>query len=128
MEPHRHDEISRPVAGDLHSRQTRAATFLLNEARCHTLDEYVAATPLSRVILPLMRACFFQRRDLRCCRRVMAIKSLPISPASSPKSRGRDPNTSHGISVVTPTEDDPAGPRQGIGLHRIQRASVGTVP
>ena len=33
--------------------------FIVKQAWLHTLDEYVADTPLSQVILPLMRACFF---------------------------------------------------------------------
>jgi len=38
----------------IHSRH-----FLLNEAWCHTLDEYVIDTPLNEVLLPLLRNCFF---------------------------------------------------------------------
>jgi hypothetical protein len=59
MAARREDEVSMPPAGDLGSKQTTSAISSLNEAWLHTLDEYVAATPLSRVILPLMRACFF---------------------------------------------------------------------
>ena len=59
MEPRRHGKISRPLAGDLRSRQTRAAISSLNEAWYHTLDEYVSDTSLGEVILPLMRDCFF---------------------------------------------------------------------
>jgi hypothetical protein len=36
-----------------------AAISSLNEAWCHTLDEYVGDAPLNEVILPLMRNCFF---------------------------------------------------------------------
>ena len=58
MGDRRADEVSRPPAGDLGSKQTIGSIFSLNEAWVHTLDEYVATTPLSQVILPLMRACF----------------------------------------------------------------------
>jgi len=45
--------------GNLSSRETRGAISSLNEAWLHTLDEYVIDTPLSQVILPVMRVCFF---------------------------------------------------------------------
>ena len=59
MGARREDEVSRPPAGRLRSTQTHAAISSLNGAWLHTLDEYAADTPLSHVILPLMRACFF---------------------------------------------------------------------
>ena len=52
-------EVSGRPSGPPSSRQTRDAILSLNEAWLHTLDEYVVDTPLSQVILPLMRACFF---------------------------------------------------------------------
>ena len=52
-------EVSWRPSGHPSSRQTRDAISSLNEAWLHTLDEYVTNTPLSQVILPLMRACFF---------------------------------------------------------------------
>ena len=59
MGAHREDEVSRPPVAGLRSTQNPIAISSLNEAWLHTLDEYVADTPLSQVILPLMRACFF---------------------------------------------------------------------
>ena len=59
MEPLDGCEVSGHPSGHLNSRQTKDAISSLNEAWLHTLDEYVIGTPLSRVILPLMRACFF---------------------------------------------------------------------
>ena len=89
-----HDgEVSRPPSSDLRSTQSTAAISSLNDARCHTLEEYAVDMPLNQVILPLMRDCFFDGAICArfcCCRRVMAISSLAISLASSPKSRGRD--------------------------------------
>ena len=58
VEARREDEICRPPAGDLGSKQTTATISSLNGAWLHTLAEYVADTPLSQVILPLLRACF----------------------------------------------------------------------
>ena len=59
MEPRHRGEVSGRPSGHLNSRLTRDAISSLNEAWLHTLDEYAADTPLSHVILPLMRACFF---------------------------------------------------------------------
>jgi hypothetical protein len=81
MEPRAGGEVSGRPSGPLGSRQTRDAILSLNEAWLHTLNEYVVDTPLSQVILPVMRACF------------MAIRPFPISLASSPNSRGRDPQS-----------------------------------
>jgi hypothetical protein len=59
MAARRENEVSRPSPGDLCSKQTIGSISSLKQAWFHTLDEYVATTPLSQVILPLMRACFF---------------------------------------------------------------------
>ena len=59
MDPRDRGEVSRRPYGHLSTRQTRGAISSLNEAWLHTLDEYVIDTPLSQVILPVMRACFF---------------------------------------------------------------------
>src|SRR5215472_17315522 len=56
MEPR---EVSCRRYRHLSSGETRDAISSLNEAWLHTLDEYVIDTPLSQVILPVMRACFF---------------------------------------------------------------------
>ena len=45
--------------GDLHLIQTTPSILSLNEAWLHTLDRCVPDTPLSEVVLPLMRNCFF---------------------------------------------------------------------
>jgi hypothetical protein len=39
--------------------QNAIPIFSLNEAWLHTLDSCVVDTPLSEVIFPLMRSCFF---------------------------------------------------------------------
>ena len=59
MEPRDGGEVNRRPSGHLSARQTGDAISSLNEAWLHTLDEYVIDTPLSKVILPVMRACFF---------------------------------------------------------------------
>ena len=59
MEPRRDDNISKRPSGDLFSRQSATTISSLNEAWLHTLDEYVIDTPLSQIILPMMRGCFF---------------------------------------------------------------------
>ena len=59
MEPRRNDEVSRRRSGDLLSRKSTDTISSLNEAWLHTLDEYVIDTPLSQIILPTMRSCFF---------------------------------------------------------------------
>ena len=59
MQPRDGGEVSGRPSGPPSSRQTRDAILSLNEAWLHTLDEYVIDTPLSQVILPVMRACFF---------------------------------------------------------------------
>jgi hypothetical protein len=56
----RHDrEVGRPRSKDLPSKRVMASISSLNEAWLHTLDEYAINTPFSRVILPMMRSCFF---------------------------------------------------------------------
>ena len=64
----------------------------LNEAWLDALDRWAVDTPLSEVIFPLMRTCFFGERCTRCScwTTVMAINWLRISPASSGKSRARE--------------------------------------
>ena len=59
MEPRDNGEVSGRSSGHLSSRQSRDAISSLNEAWLHTLDEYVIDTPLTQVILPVMRACLF---------------------------------------------------------------------
>jgi hypothetical protein len=59
MEPRRDCGVSRHRSADLPSRQSTATIFSLNEAWLHILDEYVIDTPLSQIILPMMRGCFF---------------------------------------------------------------------
>jgi hypothetical protein len=59
MEPRDGGEVSGHPLGHLSSRQTGDAISSLNEAWLHTLDEYIIDTPLSQIILPVMRACFF---------------------------------------------------------------------
>ena len=59
MAPPDGGEVSRRPFGYLSSRKTRDAISSLNEAWLYALDEYVINTPLSQVILPVMRACFF---------------------------------------------------------------------
>ena len=45
--------------GDLQLRQTTLPILSLNEAWLRTLDRCALDSPLSEVILPLMRNCFF---------------------------------------------------------------------
>ena len=59
MEPRGNDEVSRSSDGNLGYRQSTAAISSLNEAWLHTLDEYAVNTPLSQIILPMIRSCFF---------------------------------------------------------------------
>ncbi len=59
MKSRRDRKVSGRPLGDLSARQTPDAISSLNEAWLHTLDEYVVGTPLSQVILPTMRSCFF---------------------------------------------------------------------
>ena len=59
MEPQRDGGVSKRRSGDLFSRKSTDTISSLNEAWLHTLDEYVIDTPLSHIILPMMRGCFF---------------------------------------------------------------------
>ena len=59
MEPYDDGEVSGHPSGNLSTRKTRDDISSPNEAWLHTLDEYVIDTPLSQVILSVMRACFF---------------------------------------------------------------------
>jgi len=52
-------EINKLPPEDLQLGQTTAPISSLNEAWLHTLDRCVTDMPLSGVILPLMRNCFF---------------------------------------------------------------------
>ena len=45
--------------GDPQPRQITCPILSLNEAWLHTLDRCVPDSPMSEVILPLMRNCFF---------------------------------------------------------------------
>ena len=45
--------------GDPQPRQITCPILSLNEAWLHTLDRSVPDSPMSEVILPLMRNCFF---------------------------------------------------------------------
>ena len=59
MEIRRDGGVSRRPSEDLFSRQFATTISSLNEAWLHTLDEYVIDTPLSQIILPMIRGCFF---------------------------------------------------------------------
>ena len=52
-------EVSKFRPGDPRLEQTTGPISSLNEAWFHTLDRCVVDSPLSEVILPLMRNCFF---------------------------------------------------------------------
>jgi hypothetical protein len=51
--------IGKPPPGDPRRKQATGPICSLNEAWFHALDRCVIDTPLSEVILPLMRGCFF---------------------------------------------------------------------
>ena len=59
MEPRGKDEVRKRSDGHFRLTRSTAGIYSLNEAWLHTLDEYVINTPMSQVILPVMRACFF---------------------------------------------------------------------
>jgi len=59
MESQRDGGVSRRPSGDLFPRLSTITISSLNEAWLHTLDEYVIDMPLSQIILPMMRSCFF---------------------------------------------------------------------
>src|SRR4051794_4674042 len=53
------DGVKKMSPGDLCRPQTGGPISSLNEAWFHVLDRCVINPPLSEVILPLMRECFF---------------------------------------------------------------------
>jgi hypothetical protein len=52
-------EVSKVPPRDSRLGQTTDPIFSLNEAWLHTLDRCAVDTPLSELVLPLMRNCFF---------------------------------------------------------------------
>ena len=52
-------EVNKLPPGDPRLGQTTGPISSLNEAWFHTLDRCVIDSPLTEVILPLMRNCFF---------------------------------------------------------------------
>jgi len=52
-------EVGKLAPGDPRLEQATGAICSLNEAWSHALDRCLIDTPLSEVILPLMRCCFF---------------------------------------------------------------------
>jgi hypothetical protein len=79
------ETVSKLPPRDSRLGQTTGPISSLNEAWLHTLDRCAVDAPLSELILPLMRNCFFggAMHGCSCCRTVMAIGSLPILPALS---------------------------------------------
>jgi hypothetical protein len=59
MGPYDEHEKSNLPCGDPRLRQTAGLISSLHEAWFHTLDTCVIDSPISEVILPLMRNCFF---------------------------------------------------------------------
>lgn len=53
------DKVNKPLLENPQLRKTPDLISSLNEAWAQTLDRCVVDTPLSRLILPLMRKCFF---------------------------------------------------------------------
>jgi hypothetical protein len=53
------ERVNKPSPGDLRQPQTGGPISSLNEAWFHVLDRCVIEFPLSEIILPLMRDCFF---------------------------------------------------------------------
>jgi hypothetical protein len=58
-------EISELPPGNPRLGQTTGPISSLNEAWFHTLERCAVDTPLSEVIFPLMRICFFWRNNAR---------------------------------------------------------------
>jgi hypothetical protein len=58
-------QVSKLPPGDPRLGQIIGPISSLNKAWFHTLDRCVIDSPLSEVILPLMRNCFFWRSDAR---------------------------------------------------------------
>jgi hypothetical protein len=52
-------EVSKLPPGDSRFGQTTGPISSLSEAWLHSLDKCVVDTPLSELIFPLMRSCFF---------------------------------------------------------------------
>jgi hypothetical protein len=52
-------EVNKLPPGDRRLRQTTGPISSLNEACSQTLDRSIIDTPLSEVIFPLMRNCYF---------------------------------------------------------------------
>jgi hypothetical protein len=52
-------EVNKPPLGNSRLWETSSLISSLDEAWFHTLDRCVVDTPLSEVIFPLMRNCFF---------------------------------------------------------------------
>jgi hypothetical protein len=52
-------EVNKLPPGNPQLRETPGPISSLNEAWFHTLDRCVVDTPLTEVIFPLMRTCFF---------------------------------------------------------------------
>jgi hypothetical protein len=69
------DEKGKLRSGYPRFGQTTGPISSLHEAGFHTLDTCVIDSPLSEVILPLMRNCFFSAErctPFSCCKGVMA--------------------------------------------------------
>jgi len=84
MEPRDGGEVSGRPSVHRSSRQTRDDILSLNEAWLHTIDEYVVDMPPMPVFSAERLTRFSWRKG------VMAIRSFPISLASSANNRGRD--------------------------------------
>jgi hypothetical protein len=52
-------KVNKPTLGDPCRPQTNGPISSLNEAWVHILDRCVISLPLSEIILPLVRDCFF---------------------------------------------------------------------
>jgi hypothetical protein len=89
---HEDGEAGKLSPGDLLLGQATGSICSLNEAWFYALNKCVTGTPMSQGIVPLMRSCFSAERCTQssCCKRVVAISWLPILPASSWNSRGRE--------------------------------------
>jgi hypothetical protein len=59
MAMHEDGEVNKLPPGDPCRLQTNGLISSLNESWFHVLDKCVTKLPLSEVILPLMRDCFF---------------------------------------------------------------------
>ena len=72
--------VSKLPPRDSRLGQTTGPISSQNEAWLHTLDRCAVDAPLSELILPLMRNCFFggDMHAVLLLQNVMAIGSLPI--------------------------------------------------